>query len=179
MANPLTTHGKKPANQTELSELVANILDKFKTFIEEQRGWELLWNTDGTEKPESAIQLLFLGMARHYLAQYDVEVDREVELGRGPVDFKLSRGTSMKLLIEIKKVHNGKFWNGLEAQLPSYMVSDGTDEGWFVAVRYRDSKSSEQRVKELPMRVRALNANSRHFKCLVIDARRKLSASKL
>ena len=85
----------------------------------------------------------------------------------------------MKLLVEIKKVHNGKFWNGLEAQLPSYMVSDGANEGWFVAVRYRDSKSSKQRVEELPMRVRALNANDRHFKCLMIDARPKLSASKL
>lgn len=179
LANPLTTHGKQPANQTELSELVADILDKFRIFIEEQRGWELLWSTDGSEKPESAVQLLFLGMARHYLAQYNVEVDREVELGRGPVDFKLSCGTSMKLLIEIKKVHNGKFWNGLEAQLPSYMVSDGTDEGWFVAVRYRDNRSSEQRVKELPIRVRTLNANGKRFKCLVIDARRKLSASKL
>ena len=179
LANPLNAPWKPPANQMELSELVADILDKFKTFIEEQRGWELLWNADGTEKPESAVQLLFLGMARHYLAQYNVEVDREVELGRGPVDFKLSCGTSMKLLIEIKKVHNGKFWNGLEAQLPSYMVSDGTDEGWFVAVRYRDRKSSEQRVKELPMRVRALNDNGKHFKSLVIDARPKLSASKL
>lgn len=178
-ANPLDTLKKSPANQTELSELVANILEKFKIFIEEQRGWELLWNADGTEKPESAVQLLFLGMARHYLAQYNVEVDREVELGRGPVDFKLSCGTSMKLLVEIKKVHNGKFWNGLEAQLPSYMVSDGTDEGWFVAIRYRDLKSSEQRVKELPGRVRALNDNVKHFKYLTIDARPKLSASKL
>lgn len=177
--NPLGDARRPPANQTELSELVAVILDKFKIFIEEQRGWELLWNADRTEKPESAVQLLFLSMARHYLALHDVEVDREVELGRGPVDFKLSCGTSKKLLIEIKKVHNGKFWNGLEAQLPSYMVSDGADEGWFVAIRYRDLKTSEQRVKELSGRVHALNDDVKHFKYLMIDARPKLSASKL
>ena len=179
LSNPLGVARKSPTNQTELSELVASILGKFKTFIEEQRGWELLWNADGTEKPESAAQLLFLGMARHYLAQYNVEVDREVELGRGPVDFKLSCGTSMKLLIEIKKVHNGKFWNGLEAQLPSYMVSDGTDEGWFAAIRYRDLRSSEERVRKLPGRVLALNDDGKHYKYLTIDARPKDSASKL
>lgn len=176
-ANPIDR--KPPAGQAELSELVADILGNFKTFIEEQRGWELLWNTGGSEKPESAVQLLFLGMTRYYLAQFDVEVDREVELGRGPVDFKLSCGTSKKLLIEIKKVHNGKFWNGLKAQLASYMTSDGADEGWFVAVRYRDNKASERRVKELPERVRALNNDLKHFKYFVIDARPKLSASNL
>ena len=177
LANPIDR--TPPADQAELSELVADILGNFKTFIEEQRGWELLWNTGDSEKPESAVQLLFLGMTRYYLAQFDVEVDREVELGRGPVDFKLSCGTSKKLLIEIKKVHNGKFWNGLEAQLASYMTSDGAGEGWFVAVRYRDNKTSERRVKELPERVRALNNGLKHFKYFVIDARPKLSASKL
>lgn len=58
------------------------------------------------------MQLLFLGLAQPYLRQFDVELDREVELGRGPVDFKASSGTTARLLIEVKKLHNGKFWNG-------------------------------------------------------------------
>ena len=53
-----------------------------------------------------------------------IELDREVELGRGPVDFKASSGTSARLLIEVKKLHNGRFWNGLRYQLPSYLQSD-------------------------------------------------------
>lgn len=168
------------ATQDELSALVDHILEKFRHFVEEQRGWSLLWNSDGTEKNESAAQLVFLGMAQHYLRLFDVEVDREVELGRGPVDFKASSGTSIRLLIEIKKAHNGKFWNGLDAQLASYLVSDQAVEGWFVAIRYRNNKASEQRMKELPARVRAAaDATRKSLQYKAIDARRPSSASKL
>jgi len=31
-----------------------------------------------------------------------------------------------RALLEVKKLHNGKFWDGLEAQLPSYSKSDGS-----------------------------------------------------
>lgn len=44
----------KPKNEEELSELVAHILDRFKHFVEQQGGWEMLWNSNGSEKPESA-----------------------------------------------------------------------------------------------------------------------------
>ncbi len=105
-------------NVADLRRLVELMLSRFKHFIEQQRGWSLLWD-GGDEKPEEAAQLLFLGMAQNYLRHFEVELDREVELGRGPVDFKLSRGTSARMVIEIKKAHNGKFWNGLDHQLPS------------------------------------------------------------
>jgi hypothetical protein len=99
---------------------------------------QLLWNDDGSEKQELAAQLAFLGMAQPYLRLFDVELDREVELGRGPVDFKVTSGSKYRLLIEVKKVHNGTFWNGLEAQLISYMKSDDCQNGWYLAVRNRD-----------------------------------------
>jgi len=113
----------------------------------------LLWNEDGTEKDEEAAQLLFLGLAQSYLRLFDVEVDREVELGRGPVDFKIAHGTTCRLVIEVKKAHNGRFWNGLEQQLPSYLTSDDANEGWFLAIRYRNNRASQQRMNELPGRV--------------------------
>ena len=177
LENPLDR--ERVATQKDLSILVEDILNKFKIFIEEQRGWELLWNSDNTEKPENAVQLAFLGMARPYLARYNVELDREVELGRGPVDFKLSSGSEKKLLIEVKKLHNGRFWNGLERQLPSYLTSDGSIEGWFVSVRYRDKGSADSKLKELPGRVDKLNTDTRRIRFISIDARRKDSASKL
>lgn len=79
----------------------------------------------------------------------------------------------------MKKLHNGKFWNGLENQLPSYLTSDGSSEGWFVSVRYRDKKSADDRLKELPDRVDRLNTDFRKVQFISIDARRKDSASKL
>ncbi|WP_298252987.1 hypothetical protein [uncultured Arthrobacter sp.] len=168
------------ATAKELAELVAEVVDQFRHFVEEQRGWSLLWNDDGSEKPEGAIQLLLLGLAQPYLRQFDVELDREVELGRGPVDFKASSGTSARLLIEVKKLHNGKFWNGLWHQLPSYLNSDGANEGWLIAVQYRSNRAAVGRLKALPAEAAAVahaTGTSLHYSS--VDARRPLSASKI
>jgi hypothetical protein len=119
-------------------------------------------------------------MAQHYLRLSDVEIDREVELGRGPVDFKASSGTSIRALIEVKKEDNGKFWNGLQEQLPSYLISDECEEGWYIVLRFRSNRPSDKRLRELPSVVQA--AATRVGKLLhyaVVDARRKESASNI
>ncbi|WP_298868443.1 hypothetical protein [uncultured Microbacterium sp.] len=164
----------------DLLILVGELVDRFQHFVEQQRGWSLLWNSDGSEKPEEAAQLLFLGLAQPYLRQFNVEIDREVELGRGPVDFKAASGTTARVLIEVKKVHNGKFWNGLEAQLPSYLTSDGATHGWFLALQYRSTRSSVDRVRRLPAVV-ALTASciGMTLRSSVVDARKPLSASNI
>ena len=169
-----------PTNQDELRALMEKVLKQFKHYIESQRGWSLLWNDDGSEKKESAAQLVFLGIAQNYMRMFDVEVDREVELGRGPADFKVSRGTTCRLIIEVKKAHNGKFWNGLEQQLPSYLQSDDSKAGWYLAIRYRSNKASQQRMNELPGRVaRTATASGKDLRFIAIDGRRKVSASNL
>jgi hypothetical protein len=139
-----------------------------------------LWNDDGTDKPEDAAQLLFRGVVQNYCHANNIVIDREVELGRGPVDFKVSSGYAHRAHLEIKKEHNGKFWNGLEQQLPSYMKSDQANDGWFVAVRYRHGKAADERIEQLPKRVSAI-AKEKHLnlKFAVVDARKPLSASKL
>jgi hypothetical protein len=178
LAHPIDA--PEPGDQEALSALVAAILDRFKNFIEQQRGWSLLWNEDGKAKPEEAAQLVFLGMAQPYLRLHNVELDREVELGRGPVDFKIASGARLRLLVEVKKEDNGKFWNGLEAQLPSYLVSDDAPEGWFVAIRYRSGKAADARLMQLPKRTKEISAEvGRTIRFIAIDARRPVSASKI
>jgi hypothetical protein len=178
LAHPITTLSAV-ASQVDLRVLLSEMLTKFKRFIESQRGWSLLWNSDGSEKPEEAAQLVFLGMAQHYLRLFDVELDREVELGRGPVDFKLSSGARVGLLIEVKKAHNGKFWLGLDSQLPSYLESDDAPEGWFVAIRYRSNRASELRMRELPGRVaKVAERVEREIGFFAVDGRPPPSASK-
>lgn len=101
-------------------------------------------------------------------------------MGKGPVDFKASSGASIKVLIELKKEHNGKFWNGLEAQLPSYLMSDECSEGWYIVLRFRSNKPSDDRLRSLPgvvSRVSAGIGKSLHY--AVVDARPKVSASNL
>ncbi len=84
------------------------------------------------------------------------------------------------MLIEVKKAHNGKFWNGLELQLPSYLASDQTQEGWFVAIRYRGNRASAGRMLELPTMVtKCARATGKDIRFVAIDGRPKESASKL
>ncbi len=177
-ANPLDV--ERVSTEPELKTFVAHVVELYRQFNEEQAGWKLLWNDDGREKPEEAAQLALLGVARNYCRTFGVELDREVNFGRGPVDFKLNTGASARLLIEAKKLHNGDFWNGLELQLPSYQKSDGTNAGWLLALRYRSDGVSKTRPMDLRRRVGELNKKlGTDIAFTVIDARPTVSASKI
>lgn len=167
-------------NQETFSAVIGYVIEQYKLFIEEQGGWSLLWARTTKDKPEQAAQLLFRGIAQSYCRANNISLDAEVNLGRGPVDFKFSNGYVQRAHLEVKKLHNGKFWNGLEEQLPSYMKSDQVRDGWFLAVRYRDGEAADKRVTELGPRVTALSTTRKlNLQYAVVDARPKESASKL
>jgi hypothetical protein len=176
---PLALH--PPDSDESFFEVIEIVLNEFQRFVEESRGWSLLWNDNQTEKPEEAAQLLFRGIVEHYCRANNIVVDREVELGRGPVDFKFSNGYSQRALLEIKKLHNGKFWNGLDKQLPSYMRSDACTDGWFVAIGYRNTTASDAKIAELPKRIQQLRAAhpTLRLRSRYVNAMPKPSASKL
>jgi hypothetical protein len=176
-ANPLAI--KPPDDAVGFTAVIEAIIEQFRLFVEEQGGWWLLW--DGLkDKPERAPQLVFYGIARNYCRANNIVVDPETDLGRGPVDFKFSNGYIHRAHVEIKKLHNGKFWNGLDLQLPAYLSSDEVEKGWFLAVRYRSGKQWDQRADDLPKRVRGAAAtHGRDLKSRLVDARRPKSASKL
>jgi hypothetical protein len=165
----------------EFLETIGKIVANYRLFVEDQGGWYLLWDSGSRkEKPEHAAQLLFRGVAQSYCKANDISLDSEVNLGRGPVDFKFSKGYARRAHLEVKKLHNGKFWNGLETQLPSYMKSDEVSDGWFLAVQYKDNKTSKNRASELPGRVNAVRQKRQiNLKYDLVDARPKQSASKL
>ena len=176
--NPLDL--PRAAEHSAFLEVIKRIIHQYKLFIEDQGGWSLLWARSDKDKPEQAAQLLFRGLAQSYCRANNISLDAEVNLGRGPVDFKFSTGYSRRAHLEVKKMHNGKFWNGLEEQLPSYMKSDEVTDGWFLAIRYRDGEQSNKRERELRERVEAVSAKRLvNLRYSVIDARRKISASNL
>lgn len=170
-----------PDDDAGFVEVVELVIGKFKLFVEQQGGWRLLWN-DGNvnEKPEEAAQLLFKGIAQSYCEANNIVLDREVNLGRGPVDFKFSNGYRQRALLEIKKLHNGKFWHGLAQQLPSYLGSDDCELGWFVAIRYRDGGATKDWETKVPGVVAAA---AREHRCRLyvagVDGRPKASASRV
>jgi len=123
----------RPSNDLEFLESVAKIVEQYKRFVELSGGHELLW-ANGRPMRERTAQLLFLAVAKGYCAYYGIDVSREVDLGRGVVDFKFSNGYVQRLLLEVKLLSNGRFWKGLRKQLPLYMKSEGTQYGFLLAV---------------------------------------------
>jgi hypothetical protein len=176
--NPLII--EPPRDESGFKAVIQLVIGQFKLFVEDQGGWYLLWNSANKEKPEHAAQLLFRGIAQSYCRANNISLDAEVNLGRGPVDFKFSNGYMRRAHLEVKKLHNGAFWNGLERQLPSYMKSDEVKNGYFLAIRYKDTTATVQRERNLPKRVKALSTSENINLCFeVVDGRRQKSASKL
>ena len=176
--HPITL--EPPDDDAAFFATIERVVAEYRLFVEEQRGWKLLWNDDGTEKLEEAAQLAFMGIARSHCRANNIVVDREVDLGRGPVDFKFSNGYARRALMEIKKLHNGRFWNGLTAQLPSYLKSDECNDGWFISIQYRDEGVSRKRLLRLQSEVRLVaDRTGKNLRYGAIDARPKLSASEL
>ncbi|QBI21295.1 hypothetical protein ER308_18100 [Egibacter rhizosphaerae] len=168
-----------PETHEQFLDVVEALIERFRHFVENDGGWRLLWDDRGP-KPESAAQLLFRGLARTYCELHGINVDREVLLGDGAVDFKFSSGYEHRALLEVKKVENGKFWNGLNAQLPKYLEDDRCVDGWLLAVRFQGRGVSVQRVKNIPEAVDSVSQRlGMNIRYSLVDARRSPSASNM
>ncbi len=154
-----------------LQRTVDLVIEEFARFVKDNRGWKLLWNDNGRPKPEEAVQLLFLGTVAHYCRANDIDVTPEADIGRGPVDFKVSRGHHLRAHIEVKLASNSRFWNGLERQLPTYMRTEGVRLGHFLVVV--QSQADLRRLSEIGRRVAAVReATGLDITHHVVDARR-------
>jgi hypothetical protein len=118
---------------------------EFKHFVEENQGYRLLWNDNGTSRSERAAQLLFLGIIKHYCQANDIDISAEANVGRGPVDFKASKGYRLRVLLEVKLARNTKFWRGLNKQLPTYLRAERVKQGYFVVIVYTEADSKRIR----------------------------------
>ena len=100
------------------------------------------------------------------------DVNREVENGRGIVDYTISKGAMDKTLIEFKLASNSKLKSNLQHQLSIYAKANDTDKYISVILYFTDKE--EHKVKRL---LRELNiANKENV--IIIDARNnKISAS--
>jgi hypothetical protein len=147
------------------------LLDEFRNYVENNEGWRLLWNDNGVPKSEEAAQLLFLGVVKHYCKANNIDISREVNIGRGPVDFKVSQGHQFRALLELKLARNTKFWNGLSKQLPKYQEAEGVHSGYFVVIV--QSEQDLKRLTDIRPRVAQVNEATKYdILALIIDARK-------
>jgi hypothetical protein len=167
-----------PESEAEFIELVDKIIAQFNHYVEENEGWKLLWNDDGNEKAEDAAQVLFKGIASNYCEANNISLDREVNVGRGAVDFKFSRGQSFRAHLEVKKLHNSRFWNVLPTQLPIYMNAEKCHLGWYVIIQYHENPTSRRWHAEGPdVLKKAADAAGTQIRHSFVDGRSKPTAS--
>lgn len=135
-----------------LSDDFANTYDEahyfagvFKNYIENNDGYRVL-NRHDFEKPcnEQTVQDYFGLVLR---TSRRSQVDREVNNGRGPVDYKISRGKNDSTLIEMKLAHNKKLKKNLQNQLDVYKAANSTEKGIVIIVYYTEKELD--RVEEI------------------------------
>jgi len=166
-------------NKITFEAVVSEIIEAYAQYIENNSGYKLLWNENGRPKSEEAAQLVFVAIAKYFCIANDIDLSKENNMGRGPVDFKFSNGYENRASIEIKLAKNSHFWNGIRLQLPKYMEVEDIKKGHFVVVCFRESelKTMNKLSDEAKKISKEIN---REIIPYVIDATLdKLSASKL
>lgn len=159
----------------DVEKIARLICEQFKSLVENNGLSALLFDSNGKPKKESASQLLFFGVADSYCIANDIDLTREGNNGRGPVDFKLSKGASQKILVETKLTSNPQLNHGIEKQVPIYMKQENTQKAIYLIIDTGHDKALENFIKYY----NALDVKTKaKIKYMVVDATSKPSASK-
>jgi hypothetical protein len=90
--------------------------------IENKDGYRAFYVDGKPLKREADLQIMY--RLTWYATSFDV--NREVNNGRGPVDFKVSKGSADKTLVEFKLASNGKLKQNLQHQVGVYEAANDT-----------------------------------------------------
>lgn len=114
----------------------------------------------------------------------NIDVNREVKIGRGIMDVKFSKGNKEKVIVETKLSKNDVI-KGYKKQLPLYMESENTQYGYYIIIKIsaKDEKTELRQDKKIRQLLEVNDKNMKEGKkcpkIVVIDGRIKPTASKL
>lgn len=111
-------------------------VEYLKQAIEDNDGYRVFYVKGKPVKRESDLQLMF----RLTWFAADDSVDSEVNNGRGPVDFKISRGSKDSTLVEFKLASNSKLKQNLENQVKVYEAANRTKKSIKVVMCFSESE---------------------------------------
>lgn len=149
------------------------IIDVFKDWIENNRGWDEILNIDSRKREKSVQRLIHLS-AKYYIAYHNLDLSCEPNEGPGPVDFKVSRGKD-KTVVELKLSSNADYLHGYEEQIERYAKSEKTDNMIYVLV----DTGNPIRVKKLiALNEEDINKGKKVPEVIIIDSTKQVSASK-
>ncbi len=132
-----------------------------KDVIENKGGHRIFYEGDKPIGSEKDLQILY----RLVWFGSPSDVGAEANDGRGPVDYKISRGAGDKTLIEMKLARNTALERNLEKQLPIYQAASDAKNGIKVIVFFTEAE--EERAIGILDRLGILN----HKDVVMIDAR--------
>lgn len=147
-----------------------NRISYLKDVIENKDGYKIFYLESGTPiKREVYLQILFK------LVWYGTifDVNSEVNNGRGPVDFKISKGSKDKTLVEFKLASNSKIKQNLEHQVQVYEKANNTKKSIKVIIYF--SEGEYRKIKSILNDLKLSDDSN----IIIINARRddKISAS--
>jgi hypothetical protein len=132
-----------------------------KNVIEHKDGWRIFYVRDKPITQEAHLQLLY----RLTWFASPLDVNREVNNGRGPVDYKVSMGNADKTLVEFKLARNTKLKANLKSQVGIYEVANDTKSSITVILYFTDSEW--ERAQKILRDLEINNAKN----IILIDAR--------
>ena len=145
-------------------------IEFLKHVIENQDGYKLFYVKGQPVERERDLQILF----KLVWEGSPSSVDAEVNNGRGPVDFKVSRGANDQTLVEFKLASNPQIERNIENQVAIYEKANNTTQSYKVIVFF--ASQDQAKVQRILERLKVPQAAG----IILIDARKdnKPSASK-
>lgn len=110
-----------------------------KHVIEDQDGYKIFYINDKPLKRESDLQVMF----RLVWFGIPLDVNREVNNGRGPVDYKISYGAKNSTLVEFKLASNSKLKNNLAKQVEIYKKASDTSRAIKVIMYFTQDEETK------------------------------------
>jgi hypothetical protein len=140
-----------------------------KEVIENNDGYRIFYDGGKPIAKEDTIQRIF--RLTWYASPYDV--NSEVNNGRGPADYKVSFGSGDSTIVEFKLAKSSSLKKNLENQTDIYKAAAKSTSDITVILCYAasDIKKVERTLKQI--------GKEGHENIIVIDARPKISASKV
>lgn len=110
-----------------------------KHAIEDQDCYRIFYIKDKPVRRESDLQIMY----RLVWFASEMDVNREVNNGRGPVDYKVSYGAKNATLVEFKLASNKALKRNLEKQVEIYKQANLTDKAIKVIVFFTDDEQKK------------------------------------
>lgn len=173
---PLSLELRANASSDDVMQLVLLICNHFKRLIENNGLNALLYDENRKLRPEKFAQLLFFGIADSYCTANNLDLSREPNAGRGPLDFKMSRGALAKVSVEVKYSTNSHLGLGFDSQLLIYNRAEQSQHSVYLIIQtFWNHRNIDEIIKN---RLTRLQNGEKVPEIIVIDGQFHPSASR-